>query len=175
MASPSLPEPRSQCKLHSNKFKEDKSVAHQRRVFVSFDFKANNHIVADGRSVLTLGRKAMRAVLEFYQPYVSNGMPKRWHMEILFPIACAVLLAVGASAPLLYYKHWLYTLLSICLCFCLLYTLQAAFHWTHAVRQPDGSLYISPSVDSSIRGGIFMFSIGFSALYLMGMASLMQK
>lgn len=99
-------------------------------------------------------------ILNFYAPFVSTQLPRRFQeLEVLFPIVAAALLAIVPSVPLFVSGRWGYALFVIILWFIALYTLHTWMMHSGAMRQPDGTLYISPSVQSVVEMSSFFAQI----------------
>ncbi|HEV8666697.1 MAG TPA: hypothetical protein VN665_02505 [Candidatus Paceibacterota bacterium] len=110
----------------------------------------------------------MKALLEFYQPYVSDDMPKRFqYWEIVTPLIQSLAFSALAQLILFYHHYWFWSALSFLLFFLLLNTIRGGLYHTRAERLPGGRLYISPSCDSSLSGGVTIISLLCCSVFLL--------
>jgi hypothetical protein len=109
----------------------------------------------------------MRAVIEFYQPYVSlQTSPSMKRRQAISQIVSPLVLALLASTPMFMAHYWGYALLSTAICFVMLHTIRAFRNWLIAYPDSDGMPYISPSNSPSLLY-LFMVTIVLTCLVFM--------
>ncbi len=87
------------------------------------------------------------------------------YMEILQPIVRALMFGLLGAVPLFWAGHWFVGSACTTMFAFLLYSARSFVMYLHAFRESRGSLYISPSVDSSAQLTTLLLWVLMTSLY----------